>query len=106
MGLAPIEVHIFEDLPRSKKVGHVFEAYGQPIGFPSEQPVTTIVAVENYYDDEVKDWAAYWLPFNGDDTHAQFTPQRAEIVRRFGTKIPKDVACAMFPRLDPEKYRE
>jgi len=108
VSLSPIKVIVAAQSADgySRKELHVFELYGRPIGLPPEQPVLTVVAVQNFYRNEAQDWAAYWLPFSSDDSEAQYTEQRVDFVRKIGVKVPKDVACVMFPRLDSSSYRE
>lgn len=89
-----------------RKEFYAYELFGQPHGIPPEQAVLTIVAVANFYIDDLRDWAAYWLPFPPDYIPAFTTSQRVSTTSQIGTKIPRDVACAMFPRFDPTAYRE
>lgn len=49
-------------------------------------------------------WKAYigYVPYGDDDAEA--INHAEQLVARNGAKVEKSVACAYFPRLDPERF--
>jgi hypothetical protein len=70
---------------------------------------TTVIAVVEYLNpnlttaiDHVREWTVYWGAYQAS------TPKESRILhtRNYGNKLPKQVAEAMFPRLEDYYYRE
>ena len=65
------------------------------IKFPYILGDVTVVAVQNIFDGEFKDWAAY----------IGVTEHGVDAIVRYGGKLLPEQAVAFFPRFPIEKYR-
>ena len=61
-----------------------------------------IVAVVNYYQNELFDWAVYW----GSSTQTYRQEDCVKDVADFGEKLLSEDAAYFFPGLDITRYRE
>lgn len=107
MGLAPLEIH---DDPRGepRKEIHLFESFTTDSNM-QENCVTIVAVVEGEKEkprggmnDKVREWTAYMAAYPATlDKDCRIAETRAR-----GNKLPKDVAAAMFPRFQANRFRE